>query len=31
MNMGLLAALAQQSYNQGNDLFEKMDNRILAG
>ena len=31
MNIGLLAALAQQSYNQGNDLFGKMDSRILAG
>lgn len=26
-----LAALAQQSYNQGEDLFAYLDNRILAG
>lgn len=27
----LLGVLAQQSYNQGTDLFEYLDNRILAG
>lgn len=27
----LLGVLAQQSYNQGEDLFEYLDNRILAG
>lgn len=29
--MGLLGAFAQQSYNQGNDLFAYLDNRILTG
>jgi hypothetical protein len=28
---GLLGVLAQQSYNQGEDLFALLDNRILAG
>lgn len=29
--MGLLGVFAQQNYNQDNDLFEYLDNRILAG
>lgn len=28
--MGLLGTFAQQNYNQGNDLFEYLDNRILT-
>ena len=31
MNLGLWGTLAQQSYNQGVDLFSWSDNRILAG
>ncbi|CRK40613.1 hypothetical protein BN1723_004862 [Verticillium longisporum] len=30
-NQNLLGVLAQQSYNQGEDLFALLDNRILAG
>ena len=29
--MGLLGAFAQQNYNQDNDIFGYLDNRILAG
>lgn len=28
---GLLGAFAQTAYNQGDDLFEYLENRILAG
>ncbi|KAJ3530461.1 hypothetical protein NM208_g9318 [Fusarium decemcellulare] len=31
MDMGLLGVVAQQGYNQGEDLFAYLDNRILAG
>jgi hypothetical protein len=31
LDFALLGVLAQQSYNQGNDLFALMENRILAG
>ncbi|KAJ4328606.1 hypothetical protein N0V84_000965 [Fusarium piperis] len=31
LDMGLLGTVAQQSYNQGDDLFAYLDNRILAG
>ena len=31
MNLGLLGTFAQQSYNQGVDLFSRLNNRILAG
>lgn len=29
--MGLLGVIAQQNYNQGEDLFAYLNNRILAG
>lgn len=31
LDFALLAVLAQQSYNQGDDLFALMEDRILAG
>ncbi|KAJ0419403.1 chondroitin AC/alginate lyase [Aspergillus carlsbadensis] len=31
LDFGLLGVLAQQAYNQGEDLYELNDNRILAG
>ncbi|KAM0199211.1 hypothetical protein ACHAPA_010563 [Fusarium lateritium] len=31
MNTGLFGVVAQQAYNQGDDLFAYLDNRILAG
>lgn len=31
LDIALLGTLAQQSYNQGDDLFAYLDNRILAG
>lgn len=31
LDFGLLGVLAQQAYNQGEDLFALWDNRILAG
>lgn len=31
LDIALLGILAQQSYNQGDDLFAYLDNRILAG
>jgi hypothetical protein len=31
LDFALLGVLAQQSYNQGDDLFGYLDNRILAG
>ncbi|KAM0231825.1 hypothetical protein ACHAP5_010925 [Fusarium lateritium] len=31
MNTGLFSVVAQQAYNQGDDLFAYLDNRILAG